>query len=228
MADAGRTTAALFGGTFDTFHTGHLRMAIELSEALSLSRVVLLPAHHPPHKPARPVSGARHRLAMAAAAVAGLPGFEVSDVELRRDGPSYSLDTVTAFRTAEPGVDWIFAMGADSFAEVSTWHRYREFLAACDFALLPRPGTPASPGAPPGLRLEKEKPHCYSWVGETYRLPAGRRLFCPSLPVLDISSSSIREKVRRRMCIRGLVPREVESYIADHGLYAGPGEDERP
>ena len=228
MADQGRTAAALFGGTFDPFHNGHLRMAVEHKEAFSLSRVVLLVASNPPHKPGRPVSEARHRLAMTAAAAAGLPGFEVSDAELRREGPSYSLDTVTAFRDAEPGVDWIFAMGADSFAEVSTWHRFRELLAACDFALLPRPGTPRSPGAPPGLRLEKEEPHCYSWVGETYRLPAGRRLFCPSLPVLDISSSSIREKVRGGMCIRGLVPREVEAYIAEHALYAGPGEDERP
>ncbi len=228
MADTGRTAAALFGGTFDPFHTGHLRMAIELAEGLALSRVVLLPARYPPHKPGRPVSDVRHRFAMTAAAVAGLPGFEVSDIELRRDGPSYSLDTVTAFRDSEPGVDWIFAMGADSFVEVSTWHRWRELLAACDFALLPRPGTPLKPCAPPGLSLEKEEPHCYSWTGETYRLPAGRRLLCPSLPVLDISSSSIREKVRRGMCIRGLVPREVEAYIAAHGLYAGPGEEERP
>ncbi len=222
------TAAALFGGTFDPFHNGHLRMAVELAETLALSRIVLLVARQPPHKPGRPVTDARHRLAMTTAAVAGLPGFEVSDAEIRRGGPSFSLDTVEAFRKAEPGVDWIFAMGADSFSEVATWHRYRELLAACDFALLPRPGAPASPAAPPGLRLEKEQPHCYSWLGETYRLPAGRRLFCPSLPVLDISSSSIREKVRRGMCIRGLVAREVAAYIAEHGLYAGPGEGERP
>ncbi len=160
MAEPGRTTAALFGGTFDPFHNGHLRMAIELAEALALSRVVLLVASRPPHKPGRPLSEADHRLAMAAAAVSGLPGFEVSDAEIRREGPSYSLDTVASFRRAEPGVDWIFAMGADSFAEVSTWHRYRELLAACDFALLPRPGAPGTPAAPPGLRLEKEIPHC--------------------------------------------------------------------
>ncbi len=227
MGGAG-ATAALFGGTFDPFHNGHLRMAVELAETLALSRVVLLVARQPPHKPGRPVSEARHRLAMTAAAVAGLRGIEVSDVELRREGPSYSLDTVAAFRDAEPDVDWIFAMGADSFAEVATWHRWRELLAACDFALLPRPGAPAAPVPPPGLRLEKEQPHCYSWLGETYRLPAGRRLFCPSLPVLDISSSSIREKVRRGMCIRGLVAGEVAAYIAEHGLYAGPGEGERP
>ncbi len=225
---ANRPSAALFGGTFDPFHTGHLRMAIEVREALSLPRVVLLPAHHPPHKPGQPVSAARHRLAMATAAVARLPGFEVSDREIRHEGPSYSLTTVREFRRAEPGVDWLFVMGADSFGEISTWHRYEELLDACDFVLLPRHGTTSEPAAPAGLRIEKEEPHCYSWEGESYRLPGGRRLLCPALPVLDISSRSIREKVRNGKSIRGLVPPEVEEYIAEHGLYLGAGEEGRP
>ena len=224
---ANRTSAALFGGTFDPFHNGHLRMAIEVKEALALPRVVLLPAHHPPHKPKRPVSEAEHRLAMVSAAVAGLPGFEVSDAEIRREGPSYSLITVQEFSRAEPKVDWVFVMGADSFGEIATWHRYEEFLAACDVLLLPRTGTASKPALPAGLRIVKEEPHCYSWTGESYRLPGGRRLFCPALPALEISSSSIREKVRSGKCIRGLVPREVEKYIAGHGLYLGTGEEER-
>lgn len=220
--ETGRTRAALFGGTFDPFHTGHLRMAIELKEALGLARVVLLPARRPPHKPQRPLSAPEHRLAMTAAGVSGVPGLLVSDAEIRREGPSYSLDTVLGFREAEPDVGWIFALGADSFAEISTWHRYRDLLAACDFALLPRRGTPPDP-PPPGVPVEKEEPHCYSWKGVTYRLPGGRRLFCPSMPALDISASAIREKVREGLCIRGLVPPEVERYIAGTGLYRGPG-----
>jgi nicotinate-nucleotide adenylyltransferase len=223
-----RTSAALFGGTFDPFHNGHLRMAIELRESLGLPRIAFLPSHRPPHKPKQPVTEARHRLAMVSAAVSGISGVEVSDAEIRREGPSYSLTTVEEFRRAEPGVDWVFVMGADSFGEIATWHRYEELLAACDFVLLPRPGTPLPPGAPAGLRIEKEEPHCYSWKGESYRLPGGRRLYCPALPVLDISSSSIREKVRSRKCIRGLVPPEVEKYIAEHGLYLGAGGEERP
>jgi nicotinate-nucleotide adenylyltransferase len=225
---ANRTSAALFGGTFDPFHYGHLRMAIEIRESLGLPRVMFLPSHHPPHKPKQPVTEARYRLAMVSAAVSGLSGFEVSDSEIRREGPSYSLTTVEEFRRAEPEVDWVFVMGADSFGEIATWHRYEELLAACDFVLLPRPGTPLSPAAPAGLRVEKEVPHCYSWKGESYRLPGGRKLYCPALPALDISSSSIREKVRRNRCIRGLVPPEVEKYIAEHGLYLGAGEEERP
>lgn len=224
---AKRPTSALFGGTFDPFHNGHLRMAIEVKEALDLPRVVLLPAHHPPHKPRQPVSDADHRLAMVSAAVAGLSGFTVSDREIRHEGPSYSLTTVREFRRDEPGVDWVFVMGADSFGEIATWHRYEELLRACDFVLLPRHGTFRRPVPPEGMRIEKEVPHCYSWTGESYRLPGGRMLYCPALPALDIASRSIREKVRSGRCIRGLVPPEVEKYIAEHGLYRGTGEEEQ-
>ena len=219
---------ALFGGTFDPFHYGHLRMAIEVKETLAVSRVVLFPAHHPPHKPKRPVSEARHRLAMVAAGSVGLLGIEVSDVETRREGPSYSLLTVAEFRRADPQAQILFLLGADSFSEVSMWYRYEELLSSCDFVLLPRPGAAAEPVPPAGVRIEIEDPHCYSWVGKSYRLTGGRRLFCPSLPTLDISSSSIREKVRTGKCIRGLVPPEVERYISENGLYADRAEERRP
>ncbi len=223
-----RAAAALYGGTFDPFHNGHLRMAIEVRETLSLPRVILLPAHHPPHKPEQPVSDARHRLAMARASVAGVPGIRVSDVELRRDGPSYSLLTVREFQAAEPSVDFLVVIGADAFAEVTTWHRYEELLGACDFILLPRPGTAADAAFPAGLRIEKAEPHCYSWTGRAFRLPTGRRLLCPALPALEISSRAIREKLREGKAIRGLVPPEAESYIRTHGLYASGGKEDRP
>jgi nicotinate-nucleotide adenylyltransferase len=226
--DIPRTSVALFGGTFDPFHNGHLRMTIEAKEALRIQRVILFPAHYPPHKPRQPLSEARHRLAMVAAGTAGLPDIEVSDIEIRREGPSYSLLTVLHFRETLPDARIIFVMGSDSFAEVSTWHRYEEFLSSCDFLLLPRPGTGQEPAPPAGIRIEKEEPHCYSWLGRSYRLPGGRSLFCPSLPALDISSSAIREKVRTGMCIRGLVPPEVERYISDHGLYVDRAEGRRP
>ena len=223
-----RTAVALYGGTFDPFHNGHLRMALEVKEALRLPRVVLFPSHRPPHKPRQPLTEDRHRLAMVAAAVSGLPGMEVSDVEIRRGGASYSLLTVMDFRRAEPSTEFLFVIGADAFAEIPTWYRYEELLRACDFVLLPRPGAGGEPVSPAGVRIEKEEPHCYSWEGESYRIAGGRRLFRPSLPALEISSSSIRENVRTGKCIRGLVPPEVERYIFDHGLYLDPQEGRRP
>lgn len=210
---------ALYGGTFDPFHLGHLRMAIEVREALDLPEVVLLPAHDPPHKPGHPVLDAAHRLAMTRAAVEGLPGFSVSDAEIRRRGPSYTLLTVREFRAADPDAEILFVMGADSFSEVGGWYRSPELLAACDFVVLPRPGYADGAMLPAGVRVEREEPHCYSWPGSCFRLPGGRRAYCPDLPVLDIASRAIRDKVRSGRCIRGLVPPAVESYIAAHRLY---------
>jgi nicotinate-nucleotide adenylyltransferase len=203
-------------------------MAIEVKETLGLPRMILFPSHSPPHKARQPVTEDRHRLAMTVAAASGLPGVEVSDIEIRRGGSSYSLLTVMDFRRAEPSTEFLFVIGADAFAEINTWHRFEELLAACDFILLPRSGAGAPVGPPPGMFIEKEEPHCYSWEGKSYRIAGGRRLLCPSLPALEISSSSIREKVRTGMSIRGLVPPEVERYIFDRRLYLDPGEENRP
>jgi nicotinate-nucleotide adenylyltransferase len=213
------TRIALYGGTFDPFHNGHLRIAIEVREALGLPEIVLLPAHNPPHKPGRPVSEALHRLAMTRAAVEGLPGFAVSDAEIRRDGPSYTLLTVREFQAAHPGADILFVMGADSFAEIGSWYRCDELLAACDFVVLPRPGIAPDAAFPPGLPVELVEPHCYSWQGAAFRLPGGKRAYCPAVPALDIASSAIRDKVRSGRCIRGLVPPAVADYIVHHRLY---------
>ncbi len=210
---------ALYGGTFDPFHNGHLRIAIEVKEAFGLPEIVLLPSHKPPHKPDRPVSDAMHRLAMTREAVRGMPGFVVSDAEIRREGPSYTLLTVREFQAAHPGAGILFVMGADSFAEIGSWHRCDELLAACDFVVLPRPGTGGDAMLPPGIRVELEQPHCYSWAGAAYRLPGGKRAFCPAVPALEIASSAIREKIRSGRCIRGLVPPAVQEYIAGNHLY---------
>jgi nicotinate-nucleotide adenylyltransferase len=215
-------SVAIYGGTFDPFHNGHLRMAVEVREALGLETVFMVPSARPPHKPRLPMTPAAHRLAMVRASVEGVDGVEVLDLELRREGPSYSLQTVLEVKEAHPGSEVLFLIGTDAFSEIGSWHRYRELLEACDFLLLPRPGTPPEAAFPPGVRLEPEGNRCYSLASNTgcsYRLPGGRNLLCPALPVLDISSSSIREKVRRGKSIRGLVAPEVERYIGEHSLY---------
>ncbi len=213
---------AIFGGTFDPFHNGHLRMAVEVMEGIPLSDLFLVPSARPPHKPSRPMASAEDRLAMASAAVAGIEGISVLDLELRREGPSYSLLTVREVSEKNPGADLLFLIGADAFAEITTWHRYQDLLTACDFLLLPRTrGSRPRHRFPPGSSIEPEGDRCYNLPGCSYRLPGGRRLLCPVLPVLDISSRSIREKVRRGRSLRGLAPPEVERHITDHGLYRG-------
>ena len=212
---------AVFGGTFDPFHNGHLRMAVEVLEGLSLSELFLVPSARPPHKPSRPMASAEDRFAMASAAAAGIGAISVLDLELRREGLSYSLLTVLEISEGNPGAELLFLIGADAFAEIATWHRHHDLLAACDFLLLPRPGVAPGESFPPGIRIEPEGNRCYNLEGSSFRLPGGRRLLCPVLPVLDISSRSIREKVRRGRSLRGLVQPDVERYITDHGLYRG-------
>ena len=219
--DGRKRRIAIFGGTFDPFHNGHLRMAVEILEGLSLPVLFLVPSARPPHKPSRPMASAEDRFAMASAGIAGIEGISVLDLELRREGPSYSLLTVREVSEANPGADLLFLIGADAFAEITAWHRYRDLLTACDFLLLPRPGIAPGASFPPGIRIEPEENRCYNLPGRSYRLPGGRRLLCPVLPVLDISSRSIREKVRRGRSLRGMVPPQVERYITDHGLYRG-------
>ncbi|MCL2103297.1 MAG: nicotinate-nucleotide adenylyltransferase [Syntrophorhabdaceae bacterium] len=218
----GTGNIAIFGGTFDPFHNGHLRMTIETRETLGIDNFFLVPSARPPHKPRQPVTNANHRLAMVQAAVAGIAEVEVLDLELRREGPSYSFQTVMEIKEVHPGAEILFLIGADAFSEITSWRRYEELLEACDFLLLPRPGTPLEASFPPGTRLEPEENHCYSLDSsavQSYRLPGGRRVLCPSVPALDISSSSIREKVRTGRSIRGLVSPDVERYITEHALY---------
>jgi len=213
---------AIYGGTFDPFHNGHLRMAIEAQEMLEIETIFLVPSARPPHKPQQPVTPAKHRLAMLQAAVAGIEGLEVLDLELRRKGPSYSFHTVMEMKEAHPDSNILFLIGTDAFSEIISWHRYEELLEACDFLLLPRYRGPQEISFPPGVRLEPEKNHCYSlnnMAGCSYRLPGGHRVLCPSLPVLDISSSSIRKKVRSGKSVQGLLAPEVERYITEHELY---------
>src|SRR5512138_2755378 len=137
---APRRRVALYGGTLDPFHNGHLRMAVEVLESGEAERVVILPARVPPHKPGEAVSPPEDRLAMAVDAVAGIAGISVSDLDLRREGPSWTVDTIRAAREEWPGEEPIFVLGADAFAEIGLWHRFGELLASCDFLVLPRPG----------------------------------------------------------------------------------------
>lgn len=126
----------LFPGSFNPIHAGHLAVAAAAKEALGLDRVVFIVSPRPPHKDARALAPARHRLAMARLAVRGLPGFEVSDVELRRRGPSYTIDTVKAFR----GKLYLI-VGADTLAEIGTWRSAAEVRRRVTLAVYARRGS---------------------------------------------------------------------------------------
>lgn len=197
----------LFGGTFDPIHHGHLIAARAVAEQLECERVVFIPSPNPPHKIGRDLSDATHRLAMARLAVEGESGFEVSDIETRRSGLSFTMLTIEAFRASVgPDMPLVWIIGGDSLPELHSWYRVSELVEACRVVTALRPGYEVPDLNPLRRRLSDE---------QIERL---RRDVLPT-PSIDISSTQIRQRVRQGRSIRYLVPEAVRSYIEQHRLY---------
>lgn len=197
----------IFGGTFNPVHMGHLITAQCALESFELSRVLFVPCSKPPHKPDTGLLAAEHRLAMLTAALEGDPRFEVCDVELRRGGVSYAVDTVAELRGMYPGDELCFILGADMLAELSAWKDVYSLLSQCRFVTLSRPGSPLAGIEPGAMGLDPPWPE---------------RLLAETAPgkLIGISSSDIRHRIAEGLSVRYLVPDAVEMYIAEHGLYA--------
>jgi nicotinate-nucleotide adenylyltransferase len=209
----------IFGGTFNPIHLGHLRAVEEVREAHGLGEVRLVPAALPPHKEAAGLAGAAHRLRMVELAVAGVPGFHVSTVELDRPGPSYSVDTLRAVR-AEVGdsARLVFILGHDAFREFHTWKEHAAIFSLCDVVVVTRPPAPAALSHEE-IPLAARESFWYDSVSGVFRHQSGHVLTLQRITALDISAASIRAHVAAGRSIRFLVPPAVEAYITEHGLY---------
>lgn len=187
----------LLGGTFDPIHLGHLRAAENAREGLGLERVLFVPAARPPHRP-EPRTSPLDRYAMTCLALAGHPRFEVSDLELRREGPSFTVDTLEALAAAHPGQELVLVVGLDTFPEVRAWRESARIFALAALGVVARPDVTAAPAADaaPGARVRH----------------AGG-------PGLDVSSTQVRELVARGLSVRYLVADGVADYIAKRRLY---------
>ena len=202
---------ALFGGTFDPIHEGHLRLAREFARRLSLDRVVLMPTYVPPHKMKESLAPAEDRLAMCRLATAGDPLFIVSDLEIRRGGASFTADTLAALHEQEPEVAWYLITGADMFLTLGTWNRFDEIARLAVLCAAPRDGV----GMPELLAC-----------AETLE-SRGARCAVEDIPALPASSTELRERLGRGeagdSAADGLLPETVAAYIAAHKLYTGKG-----
>ncbi len=189
----------LFGGSFDPVHLAHLALARRALDELALDELRWIPAGQPWQK-ARAVSPAADREAMVRLAIAGEPRFVLDDRELRRTGPSYTIDTVRELQAEQPGVHWVLVIGQDQLAGLHTWRGWQELLGLVTLAVARRPGE-ARP-VNPQVQAAGHEPL--------------------SLPMMDISSTEIRARVAEGRGIAELVPEGVARYIDQHRLYAGP------
>ncbi len=200
----------ILGGTFDPVHFGHLVIAEEVREALSLDRVWFVPARQPPHKLGIDISTAEDRTAMVDLAIAGNPAFEVSRIELEREGPSFTVDTleIVSRQARESGIDieLFFILSAEAVAALPTWRNPARILQLAKLVVVPRPGYPT----PDDGELRKQ--------ASTFDAGPDRILRVDTLPLAH-SASDIRRRAASGRSIRYLVPPAVEAYIADHRLY---------
>lgn len=209
----------VLGGTFDPIHFGHLRPALELYELLGLEELRFIPCHIPPHR-GTPAVSAEHRLAMVERAIVGVSGFQVDPREILRPGPSYTVDTLLELRREiGPGLPLALLMGADAFAGLPSWYRWREILGLANLVVAQRPGDAARPSA---TWLDAA-----SVVDSPTALRArasGKVLFQP-VTQLDISATRIRACLSAGRSARYLLPDDVCEYIAEHDLYHHENEE---
>ncbi len=196
-------SVGILGGTFDPIHHGHLAIAEEARETLGLERVLFIPAATPPHKPGRPVSPVADRLAMVQLAIAGNPSFAASDIEVRRGGASYTVDTLEALLAQGLREPWLI-LSAEALAGFATWRSPKRILDLARLAVVPRAGHDMLDAV---------------WLEARFPGRGDRATFLPGL-LLPISGSVVRRRAAVGRSVRYLVPDAVAAYIANHRLYA--------
>jgi nicotinate-nucleotide adenylyltransferase len=228
MSDVGRTKRiGLFGGTFNPIHNGHLQVAAKVQRGFSLDHILLIPSAIPPHKEMEHVASAEDRLAMIRLAIGDNPAFGVSDVELNRTGPSYTIDTVNYFKKTNPAeATFFFLLGLDAFLEIETWKSFQELFDAISMIVMSRPGID-------GIRdsrqlLNRMEKLIRSKISARYRFDPKQTAFVhpqkPSVYLYEvdpypISSTAIRSLLIQGHAIQSMVPEPVRHYIESKGLY---------
>ena len=196
----------VFGGTFDPIHLGHLIVAEDARIALGLDEVLFIPAGQPWFKSYRRVTDACHRLAMARLAVEGNPFFHVTDIEVRRSGPSYTVDTLAELRERYAKAEFVVILGIDALREIDRWHEPRMLFEMASVAGMARPGASLDPSV-----LNAAIPG------------ASSRMRMLDSALIDISGTDIRGRVAEGKSVRYRVPAAVATYIRENGLYLAAG-----
>jgi nicotinate-nucleotide adenylyltransferase len=196
----------VFGGTFDPIHLGHLAAAEAIWSALELDKVIFVPAGQPWMKGGTPVSPVKDRVEMVRLAVSRRKAFELSTIEADRSGPSYAVDTMYALRRQlGSGSDLFFLLGSDALIDIAKWREPQQLIELCQLVAFARPGV----GLPAMGDLEAAVPGI------------SQRLVLVEVPQVDVQATAVRRRIAEGRSVRRLVPRAVERYILEHGLYGG-------
>lgn len=210
----------LFGGTFNPLHNGHIGIAQYVRQACSLDKIFLFPSATPPHKPPEGLAPARDRLEMVGGSVAGIEGLIASDIELKRHGPSFTIDTIEAFKSLHgPEVNFFLIVGSDAFFDILGWKEKNLIFKALPLVIMLR-----------GEKQDKEAIGSFidEKISKGYRWNEADSIFTHNslhpiricnVPRIDISSTMIRERIRKNQPITGLVPAIVETIIKKKDLY---------
>ncbi len=210
----------LFGGTFNPIHSGHVKAGLEVKARFGLSKVLFIPSYIPPHKGISDIASAGDRFRMVEFVCRDHPGFVASSIEVDARETSYSILTLERAKELYPKARFFFILGVDAFLEIGTWREYERVLSECLFIVITRPG----------FRLEAAS-HVLGERLATVLLRTGEKgsldetlfsryqVFLLPIEALDISATDIRNRLRRRQSIIGLVPEAVRFYIQDRKLY---------
>jgi nicotinate-nucleotide adenylyltransferase len=211
---------AVFGGTFDPVHLGHLIPARWALNVFGFGQVLFVPAAQPPHKQGESVTPFAHRFAMLALATQDDDHLLVSDLELGRAGPSYTVETLQSLRRQRPGEELYFLLGSDSFLEIESWRRWQEIAELAHLVVLHRPG-------PWGAELRRQSPAALrerlrplaAGADAPVAAPGERLVYLVEHKPVAVSATEIRDRFRRGLDVGDLVPPAVERHIRKHGLY---------
>lgn len=193
---------AIFGGTFNPIHNGHIHLARQFAELLHADRVLLIPTATPPHKREDNLADITHRLAMCRLAAEGLP-FAVSDLEMRRGGRSYTADTLRELKKLYPAASMYLLMGEDMFLTLESWHEPEVICSLATVCVAPRSRDGQARLRSYASKLEQK----------------GARVQIEPISYLSVSSTMVRDAVRNGGSVSGMVPEAVELYIREHHLY---------
>ena len=212
----------IFGGTFDPIHLGHLRCAEEVLELFHLNRVVFIPSSRPPHKPGRDITAFCHREQMVKLAIESNASFFFSDAENKREGKSYSVETIEAILGCHvPNPELYFIIGQDAFQSIRTWKDWEKLFSMCHFVVVTRPGY-ENKGLDSILMPDFAGRYVYQSETNGFQGPTGHAIFFRRVSFLDIASSDIRRRVREGRSIAYLMPDPVRRYIINESLYRNP------